>query len=147
MNRTAQDVSPRAGNFALRFRAAVSVVDGAGATTAGVAADEEGEVASQEGPENHDAAADDGEVGFDNYERGGCGDVPGAVDWYVEEDGHVVGAYGGEDACSVIWFGRIREIEFSDGGEFNAFGDFGRGDMDMEGEGGKERYLQRPNSE
>ena len=108
MNGTAHDVSPRAGNLAFRFRAAVSVVDGAGTTTTGVAADEEGEVASQEGPEDHDAAADDREVGFDNDEGSGCGNVPGAVDWYVEEDGDVVGAYGGEDACSVVWFGRIR---------------------------------------
>ena len=109
---TAQDITPGARDFAFRSRATVTVVDGAGATTAGVAADQEGEVASQEGAQDHDAAADNGEVGFDDDKGGRCGNVPGAVEGYVEEDGDVVGAYGGEDAGSVFRFSGIRELGF-----------------------------------
>ena len=75
-----------AADFSLVFAAAVGTVGaivGAGGTgrfvASRVAAEEEGEMVADEGAEDHGAAADDGEVAFDEDEGGGGYDVPAYV--------------------------------------------------------------------
>lgn len=54
-------------------------------------------MAADEGAEDHDAAADDGEVGFDDDQRGRRRDFPGGVG-LVEQDGDEIGADDRNDA-------------------------------------------------
>lgn len=60
---------------------------------------------ADKGAEDHDAAADDGEVGFDHDQRGGGRDFPRGIR-FVEEDGDEVGADYRDDAGPGVFRGQ-----------------------------------------
>ena len=62
-------------------------------------------MAADEGAEDHDAAADDGDVGFDHDQGGRGRDFPGCVG-FVEEDGDEIGADYRDDAGPGVFRGR-----------------------------------------
>ena len=87
-------------DFRFRLAVIIAVVDGgAGSRTVTLClrTEEEGEVAADEGAENHDAAADDGEICLHNNKGGGGWELPGSIGC-AEQEGHVVCADYRNDA-------------------------------------------------